>query len=141
MSKYMDYFYIFSKLTTSIVLILIIIILGYSLVNSYQGIDKASIKLNTKIDSLSNLNTNNKKEVISLNNKINNTDAEIKEIKKLLKQITKNTSAIKQQDQIKAILESLTLLQKEFKDFSELNKLKDMKNNTLIVNNSPNELK
>ena len=40
MNKLSNYFYIFSKLTTSFILFLLIFFLGYALYNSYQDIDK-----------------------------------------------------------------------------------------------------
>ena len=41
MKKILDYFYIFSKLSTSLVLVtLIIIIISYVFYNSYKGVDK-----------------------------------------------------------------------------------------------------
>jgi len=49
----MHYFYIFSKLTTSIVLTLIIIAMGYALLKSYQGVDNVAINLESRFNSLS----------------------------------------------------------------------------------------
>ena len=62
MTKITEYFYIFSKLTTSLVLFLIIIVMGYAFFKSYQGIDDNNVNLENKISSLSSdvmLNYNN----------------------------------------------------------------------------------
>ena len=54
MSKFIQYFYIFSKLTTSLVFFLIIIIMGYIMFRSYQGIDSEQNEIEVKISSLDN---------------------------------------------------------------------------------------
>ncbi|MDC0056736.1 hypothetical protein OAJ74_01155 [Alphaproteobacteria bacterium] len=95
MTKITEYFYIFSKLTTSIVLLLIIIVLGYAFFKSYQGIDDNNVNLENKISSLSGdvkLHYNNFEKITK---KIDDTDKSIDEIKKILLQKdtdTKNTN-------------------------------------------------
>ena len=77
MTKITEYFYIFSKLTTSLVLFLIIIVMGYAFFKSYQGIDDNNV---------------NFEKIVK---KINDTDKSIDEIKKILLQEdtdTKNTN-------------------------------------------------
>ena len=54
MIKIIDYFYIFSKLTTSLVLIIIIFIMGYALINSYQDVDKNFVDIESQYEALSN---------------------------------------------------------------------------------------
>ena len=86
MTKITEYFYIFSKLTTSLVLFLIIIVMGYAFFKSYQGIDDNNVNLENKISSLSSdvmLNYNNFEKIVK---KINDTDKSIDEIKKILLQ-------------------------------------------------------
>jgi len=84
MTKITDYLYIFSKLTTSVVLLLIIIVMGYAFFKSYQGIDDNSVNLENKLSSLSSnvkLNFNNFEKITK---KIDDTDKSIEEIKKIL---------------------------------------------------------
>ena len=86
MTKITEYFYIFSKLTTSLVLFLIIIVMGYAFFKSYQGIDDNNVNLENKISSLSSdvmLNYNNFEKIVR---KIDDTDKSIDEIKKILLQ-------------------------------------------------------
>ena len=67
MTKITEYFYIFSKLTTSLVLFLIIIVMGYAFFKSYQGIDDNNVNLENKISSLSSdvmLNYNNFEKIV-----------------------------------------------------------------------------
>ena len=52
--------FIFSKLITSFVMLLIIILLGYLLYNSYKNIDNTSSDLDSKLSILTkSINTNN----------------------------------------------------------------------------------
>ena len=67
MTKITEYFYIFSKLTTSLVLFLIIIVMGYAFFKSYQGIDDNNVNLENKLSSLSSdvmLNYNNFEKIV-----------------------------------------------------------------------------
>ena len=109
MSKITEYFYIFSKLTTSLVLFLIIIVMGYAFFNSYQGIDNNNVNLENKISSLSSdvvLNYNNYEKI---SKKIDDTDKSIDEIKKILLQKDTIQSLIKDTEEIfqyKGLLEN-----------------------------------
>ena len=61
MKKVIDFLFIFSKLITSFVMLLIIILLGYLLYNSYKNIDNTSLELDSKLSILTNsINTNDK---------------------------------------------------------------------------------
>ena len=80
----MNYFYIFSKLTTSLVLILIIIFMGYALFKSYQGVDNVAINLESRFNSLSEMVLQNNKNYLNLGKKINQTENKISEIKNIL---------------------------------------------------------
>ena len=83
MNKLSNYFYIFSKLTTSFILFLLIFFLGYALYNSYQDIDINSENIDGKFLSLS--------ENIKLNsNKFNEIEESIKKNEILLSQINKS---------------------------------------------------
>ena len=80
----MHYFYIFSKLTTSIVLTLIIIAMGYALLKSYQGVDNVAINLESRFNSLSEMVLQNNKNYLNLGKQINQTENKISEIKNIL---------------------------------------------------------
>ena len=76
----MNYFYIFSKLSTSIVLILIIILMGYALYQSYQEVDIVAVNLEDRIDNVSNSLSNNNKDYIDIKNKLIETDQKLNKI-------------------------------------------------------------
>ena len=130
MTKITEYFYIFSKLTTSLVLFLIIIVMGYAFFKSYQGIDDNNVNLENKISSLSSdvmLNYNNFEKIVK---KINDTDKSIDEIKKILLQKDTDTKGTN----YKADIENLIKLNEELQ--KQVDKLTlNLKNINNEVNN------
>ena len=113
MTKITEYFYIFSKLTTSLVLFLIIIVMGYAFFKSYQGIDDNNVNLENKISSLSSdvmLNYNNFEKIVR---KINDTDKSIDEIKKILLQKDTDTKNANYKEDIENLIKLNEELQKQ----------------------------
>jgi len=113
MTKITEYFYIFSKLTTSLVLFLIIIVMGYAFFKSYQGIDDNNVNLENKISSLSSdvmLNYNNFEKIVK---KINDTDKSIDEIKKILLQKDTDTKNTNYKEDIENLIKLNEELQKQ----------------------------
>ena len=113
MTKITEYFYIFSKLTTSLVLFLIIIVMGYAFFKSYQGIDDNNVNLENKISSLSSdvmLNYNNFEKIVK---KINDTDKSIDEIKKILLQKDTDTKSTNYKEDIENLIKLNEELQKQ----------------------------
>ena len=113
MTKITEYFYIFSKLTTSLVLFLIIIVMGYAFFKSYQGIDDNNVNLENKISSLSSdvmLNYNNFEKIVK---KINDTDKSIDEIKKILLQKDTDTKSVNYKEDIENLIKLNEELQKQ----------------------------
>ena len=113
MTKITEYFYIFSKLTTSLVLFLIIIVMGYAFFKSYQGIDDNNVNLENKISSLSSdvmLNYNNFEKIVK---KINDTDKSIDEIKKIFLQEDTDTKNTNYKEDIENLIKLNEELQKQ----------------------------
>ena len=113
MTKITEYFYIFSKLTTSLVLFLIIIVMGYAFFKSYQGIDDNNVNLENKISSLSSdviINYNNFEKIVK---KINDTDESIDEIKKILLQKDTDTKNANYKEDIENLIKLNEELQKQ----------------------------
>ena len=113
MTKITEYFYIFSKLTTSLVLFLIIIVMGYAFFKSYQGIDDNNVNLENKISSLSSdimINYNNFEKIVK---KINDTDKSINEIKKILLQNDTDTKNTNYKEDIENLIKLNEELQKQ----------------------------
>jgi len=136
MTKITEYFYIFSKLTTSLVLFLIIIVMGYAFFKSYQGIDDNNVNLENKISSLSSdimINYNNFEKIVK---KINDTDKSIDEIKKILLQEDTDTKNANYKEDIENLIKLNEELQKQV-DKLTLN-LKNINNE---VNNDSRSIK
>ena len=113
MTKITEYFYIFSKLTTSLVLFLIIIVMGYAFFKSYQGIDDNNVNLENKISSLSSdvmLNYNNFEKIVK---KINDTNKSIDEIKKIFLQEDIDTKNANYKEDIENLIKLNEELQKQ----------------------------
>jgi len=113
MTKITEYFYIFSKLTTSLVLFLIIIVMGYAFFKSYQGIDNNNVNLENKISSLSSdimINYNNFEKIVK---KINDTNKSIDEIKKILLQEDTDTKNANYKEDIENLIKLNEELQKQ----------------------------
>ena len=118
MNKLSNYFYIFSKLTTSFILFLLIFFLGYALYISYQDIDKNSENIDGKFLSLS--------ENIKLNsNKFNEIEESIKKNEILLSQINESLTKyndekifLKLQKNNELLLDQIKIIEGKIKDLS-----------------------
>lgn len=141
MNKLSNYFYIFSKLTTSFILFLLIFFLGYALYNSYQDIDKNSENIDGKFLSLS--------ENIKLNsNKFNEIEESIKKNEILLSQINESLTKyndekifLKLQKDNELLLDQIKILEGKIKDLSnEKNKTTKKDIETNFSNNKLEEL-
>mgnify|MGYP006176607837 CR=1 FL=1 len=137
MSKIMQYFYIFSKLTTSLVLLFIIIIMGYALLKSYKKVDSLSKGLEFSLKPMNDSISNNIGNYLSLEEKLNNTETKVNEIKMILdKEISsKNENTYK--EEIKDLLKLNTLLQSQINEISSnLTKYQNNKNVNLLKENN-----
>ena len=141
MSKIMQYFYIFSKLTTSLVLLFIIIIMGYALLKSYKKVDSLSKGLEFSLKPMNDSISNNIGNYLSLEEKLNNTETKVNEIKMILdKEISsKNENTYK--EEIKDLLKLNTLLQSQINEISNnLTKYQNNKNVNLLKENNTHTL-
>ena len=80
MSKLISYFYIFSKFSTSVVLLLIIFLMGFALLKLYNLEDDSQVNLENKIQDILNLTNNNINDFEKLNVRIDNNEKLINEI-------------------------------------------------------------
>lgn len=83
MNQIINYFYIFSKLTTSLVLLFVVFLMGYALFNSYKDVNITNNNLEDKIILLSNSIEQNKNKLTNIDNKLIFNDKIIDEIKNL----------------------------------------------------------
>ena len=134
MSKFINSFYIFSKLSTSFVLLLVILLMGYALFESYKSVDDTNSNLDTEIQSLSILINKNISDLNLLNKKLENSNNSFQEIKKLIneKSYENNNSDYK-----KELNELLILNQTLQEQINELRYSLTIKNddNSVVSNN------
>jgi hypothetical protein len=136
MKKTLDYLYIFSKLSTSFILLLLLLTLGYFFYVSFkdQGISNTDqIKLIDKLNQ-------NEKKLTNLFNKTEITDASLNEIKNSIKNITNidNSKEIsllnKKIEQLDVILENIKV------NLKEIETLNTFKANKTLTHNIESEI-
>ena len=110
MKKIIEYFYIFSKLTTSFIMFLIIFILGYLLYNSYKNIDQTNINLESKFTKLSNTISNNNENLKDISKKLDDQD-------NLNKKLTKNLTNLLNQSKNKDYFKEINDIKKTINNF------------------------
>tara|TARA_B110000116_G_scaffold203332_1_gene178388 strand:- start:4125 stop:5042 length:918 start_codon:yes stop_codon:yes gene_type:complete len=132
MNRIIGYFYIFSKLTTSLVLMLIISFMGYALIKSYQSKKNDSDKLEIEYSSLKESIDDNDNKFIILNNQTKEIKKQVAEIKKLLKNSKFPENYSENEDNITNLID----LQKQLE--SKINKI-ELKLNNLEIKNSINK--
>ena len=144
MKKTLEYLYIFTKLSTSFILLLCILVLGYFLYASYKNQEKSN---NDQVDFLNKLN-DNAKQLTKLSKKIEITDTTLDEIKKTIqKNLNTNSSEEisflnKKIEELNTKLESISLNIQEIQSL-ETFKTKEIKindNSNLILNKNKTEL-
>ena len=115
MSKFVEHFYIFSKLTTSLFLILVISFLTYALFVSYKDVEKVSLNEQNDLNSLSEMISSNDKKLLNLDNQFNIISGTIKEIEKLILENNKdkNTATSSNEKNIKSLIKLNQELQKQ----------------------------
>ena len=82
MSKFIEYFYVFTKLSTSFVLLVIIFLMGFALFNSYKKVENIDLDIQEKYFSLLNEVSQNNKNLLSINKRLNNNEILVNENKK-----------------------------------------------------------
>ena len=125
MNKITGYFYIFSKLTTSFVLISIIILMGYVIFRAYDRVDSETFDLESKILSLKKIINNNSSNLSTIEKKLNSSENSINKIKEILTQNKEN----KLNNNYKKDIENLLSLNKELQDQINQISFKLKKNN------------
>ena len=84
MKKFTQYFYIFSKITTSLFLFLIIFVMGYALYTSYQNIDETANNVDNNIVMFSEDINTNKNKLNDIENQLSLNQKSIEQIKNIL---------------------------------------------------------
>ena len=89
MNKILNNLYIFSKLTTTLVLFSLLVFMSYLFYKSYSSQNSSEIDLNDKLTSVINSIENNSQKLNMLKNKAISTDQAINDLKKLSNQSDK----------------------------------------------------
>lgn len=117
MKKTLEYLYIFSKLSTSFILIFIILIFCYFFYLSFKNQDKSK---NDQSELIYKIN-NNEQKLSNLSGKIELTEISLDEIKKSIQNLNNSD----QSDEIVLLKEKIELLNINIKNISDnLNKIK-----------------
>ena len=130
MSKLIQYFYIFSKITTSLVLLLVIIIMGYLLFRSYTEVDISNNQLDKKLLSLSEVINNNSSDLLNIKKKLTNNEIIIHSIEKSLDNKDNNLNEVEIKKNISDLFDFTQILEKKFNHLS-LSLDKDNKSNNV----------
>lgn len=81
MSKFINFFYIFSKFTTSLILFVLLIFTGYALYKSYNGINNISSKADDRFIAIISDIENNKLKIFEYEKLIKENQIFLKELK------------------------------------------------------------
>ena len=111
MNKIIDYFYIFSKFSTSLVLLILLFATGYALFNSYNDIDKNAANLENKLLSISKNVDLNHKSSIEIKNKLIDQENDINKINKFIS--NKKIQINKEKEVFENLLNEIKNLEKE----------------------------
>ena len=84
MKKVIENFYVFSKLSTSIVLVLVLFFMGYLLYSSYNSINNESSKNDEEILSIVSLIKENQSQILALSNEFNTKFKNLEKISEIL---------------------------------------------------------
>ena len=144
MKKTLEYLYIFSKLSTSFILLLCILVFGYFFYASFKNQEKSN---NDQVELINKLN-NNSEKLTKLSKKIKITDTSVDEIKKVTQNFT-NTNRFEEINLLNNKIEELNLKLENnsvnLKEIQSLNKskLKNVQadnNSSLILDKNKIEL-
>ena len=119
MIKIINYFYIFSKLTTSLVLVVIILIMGYALINSYKNVDKNFVDVENQNKILSEGVSDNNFNYIKLKKTTEEVKDKIDEINKILNKKLISNNENQYQKDIKKLFNLNKLLAEKVDNINE----------------------
>ena len=130
MSKFADFFYIFSKFATSLVLFILLIFTAYALYKSYVGVDNISLEFDDRLNVISNEIKKNSTKIFDYENSINENKNFLREIKKNILQKNYEEKILSLEDQNKLLLKQITKIN------DSLSKLKITENTNLNTNSN-----
>ena len=128
MSKFTDFFYIFSKFATSLVLFILLIFTAYALYKSYVGVDNISLEFEDRLNFISNGIKKNSTKIFNYENSINENKNFLIEIKNNLLQKNYEEKILNLEKQNKLLLKQITKIN------DNLSKLKITENTNFNTN-------
>ena len=149
MKKIVDYFYVFSKISTSLILLLALLTLGYFFYLSYEEQEDVYLNQNNKDNSLQDSVNDNFDKIQEISKKIDSNDNSLIQIQKLIKNLNNNALQNNKNDDLElmlinlsANLKNLSLDVKKLKDQiqNEKNIVKDNISNDSYLDNQKKDL-
>ena len=139
MLKISQYFYIFSKVSTSIVLVFIIILMGYTIFQSYKDIDEKEYNYKSSFEAISKTINQNEKNYIDIKNQLKELSTAIIMIEK--KEKKENTIDMSEyKDEIKKLTILNNKLQSQIENILLDLRSTNKKNNLNSLDNSNNQI-
>ena len=133
MFKITDYFYAFSKLVTSFILLGFLAILGYALYISYKDVDEVAINLEQKFSNVTKEINLNSEKFSKIEEMINNNSQSLAEINKNVTNSNSNSQIQKLQMENNELLNEIKIIKSQIKNILNVNN--DVTNNTKEENN------
>ena len=133
MFKITDYFYAFSKLLTSFILLGFLAVLGYALYISYKDVDEVAISLEQKFSNVTKEINLNSEKFSKIEEMINNNSQSLAEINKNVTNSNSNSQIQKLQMENNELLKEIKIIKSQIKNILNVNN--DVTNNTKEENN------
>tara|TARA_B100000700_G_scaffold264107_1_gene301678 strand:- start:215 stop:1093 length:879 start_codon:yes stop_codon:yes gene_type:complete len=128
MFKITDYFYAFSKLLTSFILLGFLSVLGYALYISYKDVDEVTINLDQKFSNVTKEINLNSEKFLKIEEMINNNSQSLAEINKNVANSNSNSQIQKLQMENNELLKEIKIIKSQIKNI--LNANNDVANNS-----------
>ena len=132
MFKITDYFYAFSKLITSFILLGFLAVLGYALYISYKDVDEVAINLEQKFSNVTKEINLNSAKFLKIEEMINNNSQYLLEISKNVTDSDSNSQIQKLQMENNELLKEIKIIKSQIKSILIVNN--DFDNNTKVEN-------
>ena len=132
MFKITDYFYAFSKLITSFILLGFLVVLGYALYISYKDVDEVAINLEQKFSNVTKEINLNSAKFSKIEKMINNNSQSLVEINKNITKSDTNSQIQKLQMENNELIKEIKIIKSQIKNILIENN--DFVNNTKVEN-------
>ena len=133
MFKINDYFYAFSKLITSFLLLGFLAVLGYALYISYKDVDEVAINLEKKFSNVTKEINLNSAKFLKIEEMINNNSQSLVEINKNITKSDSNSQIQKLQMENNELIKEIKIIKSQIKNILIENNA--FVNNTKVENN------